>query len=93
MSSSSKKKQHQKGRAAGKTCGSGGSGGSGGKVESTFDAAKKGDVDFIQNAVLSGVNVNEKDTNGERSGRVRTYCINTGSCKQPIMSDTMIISI
>lgn len=37
-----------------------------GGTASTFDAAKKGDVDFIQNAVLNGADVNEKDDNGER---------------------------
>lgn len=64
MPSSKKKQQQQKQATGGKTGGDGGAGSS--KVESTFDAAKKGDVDFIQNAVLNGADVNEKDSNGER---------------------------
>lgn len=45
----------------------GSSGGSGSSSDtSTFEAAKKGDVGFIQTAVLNGTDVNGKDNNGER---------------------------
>lgn len=56
-----------------------------GGAGSTFDAAKNGDVDFIQNAVLNGADVNERDENGERWvwwGRVGGVC-ERGSLARP----------
>ncbi|CAM9681159.1 unnamed protein product [Scytosiphon promiscuus] len=38
---------------------------SSGTSESAFEAAKKGDVEFLQTAVLNGVDVNQRDSSGE----------------------------
>lgn len=49
-------------------------GGVGSKVGSNdppgtiFHAARQGDNDFIQEAIMNGVDVNEKDSTGERCG-------------------------
>lgn len=39
---------------------------SSGTSKSAFDAAKEGDVEFLQTAVLNGVDVNQRDSSGER---------------------------
>ncbi|CAB1116870.1 unnamed protein product [Ectocarpus sp. CCAP 1310/34] len=48
---------------------------------STFEAAKNGDADFIQAAILDGVDVNKRDSNGER----RVRALQSRTCSIPLL--------